>query len=119
MVLIQHERVWLVELTIPWEHNILNARTRKIEKYSELKRAVCNLGYVVELVALEVTSRGIVTSSVDAFLHKVMPRKDYKKVAARLSRMVMQCAYTIWNHRDQQRFPRLPVTKSVATDNVA
>ena len=57
----------IVELTVCFESNFQEARTRKEEKHSELVEEVKENGFVVDLITLEVGSTGFV--NYDSFHH--------------------------------------------------
>ena len=53
--------VHLVELTVPFEHNISKAHERKTQKYADLVSDITQNGYKCTLTCVEVGSRGLVT----------------------------------------------------------
>ncbi len=57
ILVIQDRKIYIVELTIPWEHNIDNARCRKTLKYLPLFKEINDMGYVASFWAIEVSKQ--------------------------------------------------------------
>ena len=59
--------VTMVELTVCYETNFKDAQSRKEEKYMELVEEIEQKGFVVDLITVEVGSRGFINQ--DSFYH--------------------------------------------------
>lgn len=69
--------VIIVELTVCYETNFRDARARKEEKYTELVKEVEENGFVVDLITVEVGSRGFVNYESFSWLNSTLgaPKK--------------------------------------------
>ena len=77
--------VHLVELTVPFEHNIFKAHERKTHKYADLVLDISQNGYNCNLTCIEVGSRGLVTPDTNKRISEIFssikakPPKSLKK----------------------------------------
>jgi len=92
----------IVELTVPFETNFGKAQERKQSKYAELMEEVkCN-GYAVDLITVEVGSRGFVCPEGFAHLKDtlLLTRKQIKKLMVSVSVAAITGSYRIWTSRN-------------------
>ena len=61
----------LMELTVPWEENFIEAHERKLTRYDELMSQCPALGWNCELFAVEVGCRGFLAKSTAKFLSRI------------------------------------------------
>ena len=54
------QEIIIVELTIPFEINIIDAHSRKVDKYSDTVQAIESNNFKVKFFAIEVGSRGYI-----------------------------------------------------------
>ena len=94
----------IIELTIPFETNVENAQKRKLSKYHELMEEVKTNGFDVNLVTLEVGSRGFVT--VDGFLMIkdlfLLTNKQFQQLLKDVAVAAIMGSYRIWTSRNHQ-----------------
>jgi hypothetical protein len=57
-------RIYLVELTCPWDTDADKARDRKISKYAGLKEALSNEGWDCGLYTIEIGAQGHISKLV-------------------------------------------------------
>lgn len=94
----------IIELTIPFETNVENAQKRKLSKYHELMEELKTNGFDVNLVTLEVGSRGFVT--VDGFLMMkdlfLLTNKQFQQLLKDVAVAAIMGSYRIWTSRNHQ-----------------
>ena len=56
-------RVYLIELTVPYDERLEEASMRKTDKYEDLHKEMSSCGFNVTLKTIEVGSRGVLDSS--------------------------------------------------------
>ena len=83
--------VHLVELTVPFEHNISKAHERKTHKYADLVLDISQNGYNCNLTCIEIGSHGLVTPEIFCSI-KAIPPESLKKD---LSKIAILSSYTI------------------------
>ena len=65
---VSQKRVFLIELTVPFEENFDWAHQRKLEKYEDLKEQCLINGWAATVFPVEVGCRGVIANSTFAFL---------------------------------------------------
>ena len=92
--------VHLVELTVPFEHNISKAHERKIHKYADLVLDISQNGYNCNLTCIEIGSRGLVTPDTNKRISEIfssIKAKPPKSLKKDLGKIAILSSYTIWN----------------------
>ena len=56
-------RIYLIELTVPYDERLEEASMRKTDKYQDLHKEMSSCGFNVTLKTIEVGSRGVLDSS--------------------------------------------------------
>lgn len=94
-----NKKMFMCELTIPFEEGIENAHERKTEKYEEL---VGSLQYDVSFEAIEVGSRGMLSWFSFSFIDCVSStnKKRLTELLKVICRTAICCSYAIWAKRD-------------------
>ena len=91
------KHVALIELTIPFETNFEKAQERKLAKYLELAEDIERKGFDVDLITVEVGSRGFV--SMGGFLELkdlfLIPRKEMEKLLGNVSKAAITGSHHI------------------------
>ena len=98
--------VHLVELTVPFEHNISKAHERKTHKYADLVLDISQNGYNCNLTCIEIAigSRGLVTPDTNKRISEIfssIKAKPPKSLKKDLSKIAILSSYTIWNARHE------------------
>ena len=103
----QTKTATIVELTVCFETNFEAARLRKEEKYSELVEEVEDNGYDVDLVTVEVGSRGF--ANYDSFrrLNEIIgaPKTELHKLIGSVAATAIKQSFQIWTSRNHLNSP--------------
>ena len=93
----------IIELTVPFETNFRKAQERKQSKYHEVLEEVKNNGFVVDLITVEVGSRGFVC--LDGFYQLrdmiLATRKQIQHLLVNVSAAAIKGSYNIWTSRNR------------------
>ena len=98
--------VHLVELTVPFEHNISKAHERKTHKYADLVLDISQNGYNCKLTCIEIGSHGFVTPDTNKRISEIFssskakPPKLLKKDLS-TCKIAILSSYTVWNARHE------------------
>ncbi len=80
--------VTIVELTVPFESNIIHAEQRKKQRYEALLSEINSNGHDAELITIEISSRGLICKANSEKLCKLI--KKVKKVSHKEFRVLKQ-----------------------------
>ena len=94
--------VTIVELTVPFEENILSAQERKSVKYRGLVSAIEEKGFICNFHTVEVGARGIVGQGTNKLLRQICrsKRQETRALVKSLSQTAMKCSYLIFREKD-------------------
>ena len=92
----------IIELTVPFESNILKAQEYKSNKYASLIAGVIESGFSCFFHSLEVGSRGIVSHGASQLFRSVCKasRQETKVLLKSLSHDSLKCSYLIFREKD-------------------
>ena len=92
----------IIELTIPHESNLVNAKRRKAERYQSLIAGLDEQGIHVKYSSLEIGSRGIIGQGSCKLMRDICgaSSKEVKILFKELSQIVIKCSYIIFKERD-------------------
>jgi len=95
IVVLADSKIFLLELTVPFEENFENAHLRKETKYSHLLGLARENGFVPHLLCFEVGSRGLSSPSLSKLF------RDFKLGALKkeILSTALRCSYVIWTTR--------------------
>ncbi len=99
--------MWILELSVCFEGNITTTHTYKDTKYTRLISDIESSGITVTYIALEVGSRGMVTSNNNERLyhfletllkanHQKLYKRDMKDLVTKLSKISLLSSYIIF-----------------------
>ena len=91
--------VTLVELTVPFDENILAANTRKKKRYETLINDIQEKGFTVKLYAIEISSRGYISPDNLKRLKSLMnsiSAKQFREFRLSLQKIAIICSYCIF-----------------------
>ena len=92
----------IVELTVCFETNLQDAKQRKVAKYSELAEEIEERDFVVDLITLEVGSRGFV--SYDGFCQLRdsvgASQRELNELLHSISLVTIKGSFQIWTCRN-------------------
>ena len=93
--------IYLVELTVPFETNIVGAAERKAHRYRELASA-CGRSHHTSIITLEVGSRGFLSIAGFQQLYQLVQAKATDRAAfeRNIIRHVVSSSYDIWCKRN-------------------
>ena len=101
------KRVLLVELTVPWEENMLEAYERKKTKYETLRSECEEKGWSCHVLPIEVGCRGFVGHTTISFLTKLgLSSRPRKTVTLRLQVAAEHASSWIWSKARKLSFNR-------------
>ena len=95
-------QVILIELTVPFEPNILKARERKEGRYCQLNNDIKARDIESHLICFEIGSRGVVTKENKKQIKTIfrfVGEKSCKHIVEKLSRLALVGSYVIFNAR--------------------
>ncbi len=102
-----NKSVTILELSVPFESNINNAREYKTNKYASLVTDVEAAGFSCKLICFEVGSRGLITGNNKMQfkkIAKIAQSKKAKDLWAQSSRIAISCSYVIFNARYEKEW---------------
>ena len=93
----------IVELTVYFETNFKDAQKRKEAKYTELVEEVEENDFVMDLITLEVGSRGFVNHESFRRLREVVATpKQLNDLLLSVSKLAIKGSFQIWTCRNHQ-----------------
>ena len=100
--------IHLVELTVPFETTMEEARMRKRERYSELLQECSRTAKRAELITIEVGSRGFLNLESFQAFYKALeapPAKDCRKLETEVVKTTLLHSHLIWCKRNWREQP--------------
>ena len=92
--------VTMVELTVCYETNFKGARSRKEEKYMELVEEIEQKEFVVDLITVEVGSRGFINQESFYHLNATLGATKRELMDLMLSETAIRGSFEIWIGRN-------------------
>ena len=102
-IVIYHPKtVVLVELTVPFDERMSEAKQRKEDKYEELIEEITTSGTKTELHTIEVGTRGIIRKLSFSWFKDISSfcRKHLFQLKKSICKKVLCCSYALWSKRD-------------------
>ena len=98
IVIYNPKTVVLVELTVPFDERMSEAKQRKEDKYEELIEEITTSGTKAELHTIEVGTRGIIRKSSFSWFKDISSfcRKDLFQLKKSICK-VLCCSYALWS----------------------
>jgi len=94
---VNQKKVFIVELTVPFEENLDWAHQRKLEKYEDLREQCVRNGWITNVFPIEVGCRGFITNSTSAFLSKLgLSPPDKRKYLKKIQEKALTASAWIW-----------------------
>jgi hypothetical protein len=101
------KRLILAELTVPMESRLIASNQLKISKYESLVLNLKNFGWNVKFFAVEVSTRGFISTSLAEFLHSIKFGKGKaRSLKHSLSLQALECSRIIFCNRKNKFWPR-------------
>ena len=95
-------QVWLVELTVCFETNAVDASIRKAEHYSGLKHAIESSKYTCQVLPIQVGSRGYIDSTSFDPLQELfkIPNRQFHQALLNVICITLKKSFNIWLSRN-------------------
>jgi hypothetical protein len=94
---VTQRKVFVVELTVPFEENFDWAHQRKLEKYEDLREQCTRNGWTATVFPVEVGCRGFIANSTSAFLSNLgLSPSDKRKFTNDIQDKVLSASAWIW-----------------------
>ena len=94
---VSQKRVYLIELTVPFEENFDWAHQRKLEKYEDLKEQCLINGWAATVFPVEIGCRGVIANSAFAFLSNLGLLPSEKRIfIEEIQDKVLSASAWIW-----------------------
>ena len=75
------KKVFVIELTVPYEENFDWADQRKLEKYEDLRKKCVGNGCITNVFPIEVGCRSFIANSTSVFFTNLgLPPSDKRKI---------------------------------------
>ena len=96
------KKISILELTIPFETNILKAQERKAAKYAPLVAGLQEGGYTCSFFSIEIGSRGIAAHGTGKSIRSLCGAsyRESRDIVKRLCQISLKCSYLIFQERD-------------------
>ena len=94
---VAQRKVFLIELTVPFEENFDWAHQRKLEKYEDLREQCIRNGWTTTVFPLEVGCRGFIATSAYAFLSNLgLSPSEKRKYIEEVQNKALSASAWIW-----------------------
>ena len=104
----EEKRLQIIELTVPFETNIDNSHSYKVNKYTPLINDLTDNGYKCDILCIEIASRGYISKDNKARLQKLLCdidlRKQFKHVCNNIAKLSLVTSYAIFNFKDEPQW---------------
>ena len=96
----------LLQLTVPFDERMSEAKQRKEDKYEELIEEIAASGTKAELHTIEVETRGIIRKSSFSWFKDISSfcRKGLFQLKKSVCKKVLCCSYAMWSKRDSTKW---------------
>ena len=93
----QKKKVFVIELTVPFEENFDWAHQRKLEKYEDLREQCVRNGWITKVFPIEVGCRGFIVNSTSVFLtNPGLPPSEKRKYPEKVQDKALTASAWIW-----------------------
>ena len=101
------KHVILLELTVPYESNVISAQDRKTQRYAPLVADIESNGFRCSLYTVEIGARGIIPAGTMKLMKTITgaSKSRVKLCLTDISRAVVQCSYLIFLRRNNPIAP--------------
>ena len=98
---VKAKKVFVIELTVPYEENFDWAHQRKSEKYEDLREQCVRNGWITNVFPIKVGCRGLIANSTSAFLANLwLPPSVKRKYMEMIQDKALTASAWIWqSHR--------------------
>ena len=98
---VKAKKVFIIELTVPYEENFNWAHQRKLEKYEDLREQCVRNDWIMNVFPIKVGCRGFIVNSTSVFLTNLgHPPSDKRKYMEKIQDKALTASAWIWqSHR--------------------
>ena len=98
---VKAKKVFVIELTVPYEENFDWAHQRKLEKYEDLREQCVRNGWTTNVFPIEVGCRGFITNSTTVSLNNLgLSPSDKRRCIEKIQDKALTASSWIWqSHR--------------------
>ena len=115
VLLPDQNKLYIIELTVPFEPNIKKAHEYKLNKYTSLVNDITNNNFEVSLLALEVGSRGYISCENDKTLRTIHKHLNieapYKKFKTNICKLAVISSFVIFHAKSEPHWDYVPLLK--------
>ena len=103
LVILQESKITVIELTVPFELNIVHSHQRKCDKYAGLISDIKSSGYEVYFYAIEIGCRGYIDKEnegrIKTIFRTIRSKFKWCEIKVLLSKLAILGSFTIYNSR--------------------
>ena len=97
---VTQRKIYIIELTVPFEENFDWAHQRKLEKYEDLREICTRNGWTTTIFPVEVGCRGFIANSTSAFISNLgFSPSDRRKYIDQIQDKALSASAWIWQTR--------------------
>ena len=90
---VKAKKVFVIELTVPYEENFNWTHQRKLEKYEDLREQCVRNGRITNVFPIEVGCRGFIANSTPVFLTNFgLPPSDKRKYMEKIQAKALKAS---------------------------
>ena len=97
------KNIVLFELSVPFEINIIDTHSRKVERYEKLISDLENCGFKVSYYAFEIGSRGYISKEnltrIKSIIHKFGDKSNFAELKQRIIKTSLVCSFIIYHSK--------------------
>ena len=92
--------MYIIELTVCFETNLISSREYKVNRYAQLKESCIEKNREVELIFIEISSLGFYTEHISVFKRFLKDLNlDSSRILDKCIETCIRCSYYIYNRR--------------------
>ena len=94
---VKAKKVFVIDLTVPFEENFHWAHQRNLEKYEDLREQCVRNGWIRNIFPIKVGCRGFIANSISLFLTNLgLPPSDKRKYMEKMQDRALTASAWIW-----------------------
>ena len=91
------KKVFVIDLTVPFEGKFDRAHQRKLQKYEDLQEQFVRNGWITNVFPIELGCRGFIANSTSVFLTNLgLPPSDKRKYIEKIQDKALTASACIW-----------------------
>ncbi len=107
-------KVTIMELTVPFESNIVHAEERKRQRYEQLVNNIKDNGHPVDLITIEIGSRGLICKANSDKLLKLVKSvrkpnaKEFRAFKSDITKVAVIASYIVFYSKFENQWSKPP-----------